>query len=661
MAGMVERTFVLDPFSLSNSAPVQTVTRDDKSNTSIGIDALSPHTDAIIGRRASNYANISQTPSPIGRSEQNSSSNSFAPFGSASRVITPTASSQSHSPSLWDFGNNTTWSPPPRHISNLFGAANPLTGVLHSSSVDNGEENFYNHRREDVFELDQEFDDDVESYGPMSILQHETAKMSLDGTQELRSYDSEIGIFGMDEIQPKEPPFSPGRGGTEDSPIFPFDPFGSSPHAPSPGQQADPLFATNHGEHPLGEHPSRTLFVRNINSNVEDDELTALFEQYGAIRSMYTQCKHRGFVMISYYDIRHAKNAMRHLQGKVLRRRKLDIHYSIPKDNPSEKDQNQGTLVIFNLDPGTGNEELKQIFGAFGEIKEIRETPNKKHHKFIEFFDVRDADKAMKGLNKTEIKGKKIKIEPSRPGGTRKSTNSGLPGHFSDQMTEEEEQFWLEHQHSMSPLSPLSPSQSSAPQPPFAPTSSSSGPLAPITGTKSDGFSDSNSRSLSPLFSQYGAMSQQPLSRLSNNSSPAITSSMASPTNQLTSPSIFKMSSPLKPITKSYSTNSASPSDHLSPGRFTANFNPTPGPSSVWSNFNASNFSANPFLASSTPAYPTPVAAPPNSRPLAVSTSASQEYSEVINIRPRNSSSASSSPVPSPVFSPTRRRSTVSD
>lgn len=34
------------------------------------------------------------------------------------------------------------------------------------------------------------------------------------------------------------------------------------------------------GEHPLGEHPSRTLFVRNINSNVEDSELRNLFEVF---------------------------------------------------------------------------------------------------------------------------------------------------------------------------------------------------------------------------------------------------------------------------------------------------------------------------------------------------------------------------------------------
>lgn len=111
------------------------------------------------------------------------------------------------------------------------------------------------------------------------------------------------------------------------------------------------------GEHPYGEHPSRTLFVRNINSNVEDSELKALFQvtslhynkltlqtlmgyvffcgdmrqQYGDIRTLYTTCKHRGFVMISYYDIRAALMAMRSLQNKPLRRRKLDIHFSIPK------------------------------------------------------------------------------------------------------------------------------------------------------------------------------------------------------------------------------------------------------------------------------------------------------------------------------------------
>ncbi|PKA59116.1 Protein MEI2-like 2 [Apostasia shenzhenica] len=175
------------------------------------------------------------------------------------------------------------------------------------------------------------------------------------------------------------------------------------------------------GEHPYGEHPSRTLFVRNINSNVEDAELRSLFEQYGDIRNMYTTCKNRGFVMISYYDIRAARTAMRALQNKPLRRRKLDIHFSIPKENPSDKDLNQGTLVIFNLDPSVSNDDLLQIFGAFGEVKEIRETPHKRHHKFIEYYDIRAAEAALRTLNKSDIGGKRIKLEPSRPGGARRS------------------------------------------------------------------------------------------------------------------------------------------------------------------------------------------------------------------------------------------------
>eukprot|EP00246_Nothoceros_aenigmaticus_P017010 TRINITY_DN802_c0_g1_i1.p1 TRINITY_DN802_c0_g1~~TRINITY_DN802_c0_g1_i1.p1 ORF type:complete len:1055 (+),score=193.45 TRINITY_DN802_c0_g1_i1:452-3166(+) len=188
------------------------------------------------------------------------------------------------------------------------------------------------------------------------------------------------------------------------------------------------------GEHPYGEHPSRTLFVRNINSNVEDTELRALFEQYGAIRTLYTACKHRGFVMISYYDIRAARSAMRALQNKPLRRRKLDIHFSIPKDNPSDKDVNQGTLVVFNLDASVSNDDLRQIFGEYGEVKEIRETPHKRHHKFIEFYDVRAAEAALRALNRSDIAGKRIKLEPSRPGGARRS----LMQQLSQELEQEE-------------------------------------------------------------------------------------------------------------------------------------------------------------------------------------------------------------------------------
>ncbi|KAJ0969266.1 hypothetical protein J5N97_022143 [Dioscorea zingiberensis] len=174
------------------------------------------------------------------------------------------------------------------------------------------------------------------------------------------------------------------------------------------------------GEHPYGEHPSRTLFVRNINSNVEDAELRALFEQYGDISTLYAACKHRGFVMISYYDIRAARNAMAALQNKPLRNRKLDIHFSIPKDNPSGRDLDQGTLVVFSLDSSISSDDLQQIFRVYGEIKAIRETPDKQH-KIIEYYDVRAAEAAFCALNMSNIGGKSIKIEITRAGGARRS------------------------------------------------------------------------------------------------------------------------------------------------------------------------------------------------------------------------------------------------
>lgn len=193
------------------------------------------------------------------------------------------------------------------------------------------------------------------------------------------------------------------------------------------------------GQKPFEENPSRTLFVRNINSSVEDSELQTLFEQYGDIRMLYTACKHRGFVMISYYDIRASQNAMKALQNKPLRRRKLDIHFSIPKDNPSEKDANQGTLLVFNLDSSVSNDELRQIFGVYGEIKEIRETQHRSHHKFIEFYDIRAAEAALRALNRSDVAGKQIMIEASHPGGTRR-----LSQQFPSELEQDEPGLYLQ-------------------------------------------------------------------------------------------------------------------------------------------------------------------------------------------------------------------------
>ncbi|GAU38125.1 hypothetical protein TSUD_318120 [Trifolium subterraneum] len=174
-------------------------------------------------------------------------------------------------------------------------------------------------------------------------------------------------------------------------------------------------FGGSKGKSPSGEQSSRTLFVRNITSNEEDSELKALFEQYGDVRTIYTACKHQGFVMVSYYDLRAAQNAMKALQNRSLNSRNLDIHYSFPKGNASEKDISHGTLMISGLDPSVLKDELKHIFGFYGEIKEIYEYPEMNHIKYIEFYDVRGAEASLRSLNGICIAGKHIKLEPGHP------------------------------------------------------------------------------------------------------------------------------------------------------------------------------------------------------------------------------------------------------
>ncbi|CAA7035116.1 unnamed protein product [Microthlaspi erraticum] len=173
------------------------------------------------------------------------------------------------------------------------------------------------------------------------------------------------------------------------------------------------------GEHHRGEIPSRTLLARNISSNIEDYELKVLFEQFGDIQALQTACKNRGFILVSYYDIRAAQNAARALHNKLLRGAKLDIRYSIPKENPSEQDMSKGALLINNLDPSISNEELNRMIKSYGEIKEIRRTMHDNPQIYIEFFDVRAAEAAFGGLNGLEVAGKQLKLVATCPEGTR--------------------------------------------------------------------------------------------------------------------------------------------------------------------------------------------------------------------------------------------------
>ncbi|XP_078447504.1 protein MEI2-like 4 [Wolffia australiana] len=170
----------------------------------------------------------------------------------------------------------------------------------------------------------------------------------------------------------------------------------------------------------LDQHPSRTLFVGNIDASVEEFELRALFEQYGSIRALNMASRHRGFVTITFYDLRSARSAMKALQSKSLRNRVVDVQFSFPKDNLLEGDINEGVIEIFHLESYVFNEDLIKIFAEYGDVKEIHEIPHKRHHKLVEFYDVRAAHAVLYGSNGADdFLGSKIKILSKKTGPAR--------------------------------------------------------------------------------------------------------------------------------------------------------------------------------------------------------------------------------------------------
>ncbi|XVF43855.1 hypothetical protein PTKIN_Ptkin02bG0073500 [Pterospermum kingtungense] len=209
---------------------------------------------------------------------------------------------------------------------------------------------------------------------------------------------------------------------------------------------------------------TRALVLTLVPCDVSESKVRKELEVFGEVRGVQMGRVREGIVTVYFYDLRHAERALKeireqHMQqqsrlrnqhieaaggagfepGQILidacgplrpargliAGRAVWAHFIIPASNAVPDGNNQGTVVVFNLDPGVSISKLKDIFQAYGPVKELRETPSKKHQKFVEFYDVRDAAKALREMNGREINGKQVVIEFSRPGGySRKFFNA---------------------------------------------------------------------------------------------------------------------------------------------------------------------------------------------------------------------------------------------
>ncbi|MED6223063.1 hypothetical protein PIB30_070358 [Stylosanthes scabra] len=201
----------------------------------------------------------------------------------------------------------------------------------------------------------------------------------------------------------------------------------------------------------LSTSPTRSLLLSPLPSDVavSESSLRRELEVFGDVRGVQMEALHDGIVTVHFYDLRDAETALtairqQHMQHQerlrnhyaslfktttafpppppppapgLIAGRAVWSQYVLPACNVVPDGQNQGTVVVFNLDSEVSAENLKRVFEAFGPVREMRDTPSKKNQRFVEFYDVRDASKALKELDGKEIYGRKVVIEFSRPGG----------------------------------------------------------------------------------------------------------------------------------------------------------------------------------------------------------------------------------------------------
>ncbi|MFH1533468.1 MAG: RNA-binding protein [Nitrospirota bacterium] len=77
-------------------------------------------------------------------------------------------------------------------------------------------------------------------------------------------------------------------------------------------------------------------------------------------------------------------------------------------------------LFVGNIDWGTTDDELKDLFAEHGEIEECviikdRATNRSKGFGFVTFVNDEDADKAIEALNDFEVKGRNLAVNEARP------------------------------------------------------------------------------------------------------------------------------------------------------------------------------------------------------------------------------------------------------
>lgn len=128
--------------------------------------------------------------------------------------------------------------------------------------------------------------------------------------------------------------------------------------------------------------PTRTLVLSPVPGDVSESSIRRDMEVFGEVRGVQMERAHEGIVTVHFYDLRHSQRALREIRERHMHQqqqvrfgaaarglvsgRTVWAHFAFPNFRAVPEGNNQGSLVVFNLEPTISSAALRQIFEAYG-------------------------------------------------------------------------------------------------------------------------------------------------------------------------------------------------------------------------------------------------------------------------------------------------------
>ncbi|KAL0903319.1 hypothetical protein M5K25_027690 [Dendrobium thyrsiflorum] len=169
----------------------------------------------------------------------------------------------------------------------------------------------------------------------------------------------------------------------------------------------------------VGQFPSTSLYVGDLETNVTDSQLFDLFSQVGHVlfvrvcRDMNTR-RSLGYAYVNFGNPMDAMRALDVLNFTPLNNKPIRIMYS--NRDPSARKSGTANIFIKNLDKAIDNKALQETFSAFGTILSCKVATDpsgqSKGYGFVQFDREEAAQNAIEELNGMLLNDKQVYVGP---------------------------------------------------------------------------------------------------------------------------------------------------------------------------------------------------------------------------------------------------------